>query len=376
MAMTGRATALREQGMNIVGFTAGEPDFDTPAHIIAAAATALRRGFTRYTPVAGATSLREAVALQSSRIRGVSQRVAEVIIGTGAKQILYNFFMAVLNEGDEVLIPAPYWVSYPDQVRLAGGVPVIIPTVEENRWVPSTDAIARAITPKTRVLVLNSPSNPSGVVYPRAAMTAIVRCALENGLWILSDEIYRDLVYGEARFCSPLSVAVDSRERIVVVDGVSKTFAMTGFRLGWGIAHPDVIAAMATIQGQSTSCASSIAQEAARAAIEGPMDFLPAWRDHYVARRDMLVAGLNRIAGMQCATPDGAFYVLPHVTGAAARLAADATDLTLSEFLLEKAGVATVPGTPFGAPGYLRLSYAVSEQTIAEGLRRIEAALA
>ena len=372
VAMTDRALQLRAQGRHIISFTAGEPDFDTPAHIVDAAAQAMRRGQTRYTPVVGLAALREAVAATSTEVRRVPVTADNVIISTGAKQVLYNFFMALLNPGDEVLIPAPYWVSYPDQVRLAGGTPIIVTTSPDRVWVPHTDDLDRDLAPPPRVLVLNSPANPTGAVYPRDALADIAQWASRHNLWVVSDEIYRELVYGDAAFHSPLTLAPPHhRHRILVVDGLSKSHAMTGFRLGFGIAHPDLIAAMSVIQGQSTSCATSISQAAALAALQGPNDFLPDWRNAYTRRRDQLISGLRQLPGVRCTLPAGAFYALPNISAAAARLGADATDIDLAEHLLETAGVATVPGTPFGAPGHLRFSYAVSEDTIAQGLARM-----
>jgi aspartate aminotransferase len=332
---------------------------------------------TRYTAVAGLPKLREAVAAQSQRVRGVPCAAKQVIVTVGAKHALYGFFQAVLNPGDEVVIPAPYWVSYPDQVLLAGGEPLCVPTRAEDDWVLTPEALERAATKRTVAIVLNSPSNPTGGIYSRQAITAIARRAADMGLWIVADEIYRDLIYDGLEHVSPLSAVEKGREKIFVVDGVSKTYAMTGWRIGWGIGDPDVISAMATIQGQATSNAASMCQAAALAAITGPEEFLAGWRAEYSKRRDAMVAGLNRIPGVTCRKPQGAFYALPDVREICARMGKDATDDTaLATYLLEEGRVATVPGSAFGAPGYIRLSYATSMGDIERGLEQMAGAIA
>lgn len=376
LSVTQKAQELKARGIDVISFSAGEPDFDTPAHIVDAGVRALRDGITRYTPVAGMPKLREAVAAQSQEQRGVPCAAKQVIVTVGAKQALYGFFQAVLNPGDEVVIPAPYWVSYPDQVLLAGGEPKIVATRAEDDWVLTPDALERAVGPRTVAVVLNTPSNPTGGLYSKEAVTAITRRAIELKLWIVADEIYRDLIYDGAGHVSPLSVAGDGRERVFVVDGVSKTYAMTGWRIGWGIGDPEVISAMSTIQGQATSNASSMCQAAALAAVTEPADFLPGWRAEYAARRDAMVDGLNRMPGVTCRKPQGAFYVLPCVQEICARMGRGTTDVEVSTYLLEKGRVATVPGTAFGAPGYIRLSYATSMRNVEEGLKRVAEAFA
>lgn len=376
LTITQKAQELKARGVDVVSFSAGEPDFDTPPHIVEAGARAMREGMTRYTAVAGLPKLREAIAAQSQRVRGVPCAAKQVIVTTGAKHALYGFFSAVLNPGDEVVIPAPYWVSYPDQVLLAGGEPVCVPTRAEDDWVLTPDALERAATGRTVAVVINSPSNPTGGIYGRDAMTAIARRALDMGLWIVSDEIYRDLIYDGLEHLSPLAVTERAREKIFVVDGVSKTYAMTGWRVGWGVGDPDVISAMAKIQGQATSNTASMCQVAALAAITGQEDFLGAWRAEYSKRRDAMVAGLNRVPGISCRTPRGAFYALPDVRAICERMGKGADDTALATYLLEEGRVATVPGSAFGAPGYIRLSYATSMGEIERGLAQMAGAIA
>jgi aspartate aminotransferase len=377
MAITQRAGELKAQGVDIISFSAGEPDFDTPPHIIEAAKWALDQGMTRYTPVAGITALRRAIAAETEQVRGVPCSPDQTIVTVGAKHALYGFFMAVLNPGDEVLIPAPYWVSYPDQTKLAGGVPVIIPTSAETGFLMTAESLEEKITPKSKVLVLNEPRNPSGAVHSPEAIKAIVNTAVDAGLYVLTDEVYRELIYDGVTHTSPLSVVrPEMRDRLFVVDGVSKTYAMTGWRIGWGIGHPDIVAAMAKLQGQSTSNPTAVAQAASLAAITGPRDFLTGWKDHYLKRRNAMVDGLRAMPGVSCLRPAGAFYALPSFAGVLERMGNGATDLTLADHLLDKARVAGVPGTPFGATGHIRFSYATSIDKVKEGLARIAETLA
>ncbi len=372
MAITQKAGELKARGLDVIAFSAGEPDFETPDYIVKAAKKALDDGLTRYTPATGTRELKEAVAQSSSQIRGVDCEINQVIIGVGAKHVLYNFFMAVLNEGDEVIIPAPYWVSYPDQVRLAGGIPVFVTTKEDDSWALTAEALEKAVTPKTRVVVINSPSNPTGGVAPVEILEKLIEKAVELDLIVISDEIYRDIIYDGVKFISPLALAKENKDKIFVVDGVSKTFAMTGWRIGWGIGDPEIIAAMGKIQGQSTSNPTSIAQAASLLAVKTPMDFLEGWNRQYVERRDIMIERLNAIDGITCRVPKGAFYVFPNVEPLIKKLGSGKTDIDMAEWLLDEALVATVPGTPFGAPGYLRFSYATSKELINEGLTRIE----
>jgi aspartate aminotransferase len=375
LAITQKAGELRAEGKDIIAFSAGEPDFETPRYIVDAAKKALDDGLTRYTPATGTKELKSAVAAASTQIRSVPCNINQVIIGVGAKHVLYNFFMAVLNPGDEVVIPAPYWVSYPDQVLLAGGTPVFAQTSMDNNWAITAEELERVATPKTKVVILNSPSNPTGGVAPKPVLEALVQKALDLDIYILTDEIYKDIIYDGVEFISALTIAKEKLDKIFVVDGVSKTFAMTGWRIGWGIGDPEIIAAMGKIQGQSTSNPTSIAQAASLLAVTQPMSFFKAWKDQYLERRDIMIERLNAMDGVTCQTPQGAFYVFPNMEPLIKKLGPDKTDVDLAAWLLEKALVATVPGTPFGAPGYLRLSYATSKELINDGLLRIEAAI-
>jgi aspartate aminotransferase len=376
VVMTQRAAELRAEGVDVLSLSAGEPDFDTPPHIVQAAKEALDGGMTRYTAAPGIPELRQAVADQSASVRGVPCDPSRVIITVGAKHAIFEFFMAVLNPGDEVIIPAPFWVSYPDQVRLAGGVPVIAETSAEDSFTLTTETLDRLKTPRTKVVVLNTPNNPTGTVYTEAQVTALMTSAAADGIWVLTDEVYRDLVYDGEKSVSPLTVAPEQRrERVFVVDGVSKSFAMTGWRIGWGIGHPDVISGMTKLQGQSTTNATAVSQAAALTAITGPSDFMSDWNARYTERRDAIVDGLSRIDGVECRKPAGAFYVLPSVKGVLARLGEGTTDVALASRLLEESQVATVPGSAFGAPGHLRLSYATSLDIIKESVARMKRAI-
>jgi aspartate aminotransferase len=377
LAVTQKAQELRAKGADVLSFSAGEPDFDTPPHIVAAAKQALDDGMTRYTPVAGIPALRAAVAAESAAVRGPACEPSQVIVTVGAKHALFNFFQAVLDPGDVVVVPAPYWVSYPDQVLLAGGQPVFVETRAEDGFALRPEDLQKVAGPRTKAVVINTPSNPTGGVYSREQITAITRAALDLGLWVVADEVYRDLVYDDSEHVSPLTAAgADGAERVFVVDGVSKTYAMTGWRIGWGIGDPELIGAMNKIQGQSTSNPCSVAQAAALAGIEQEKGFLEEWRVQYQQRRDVMVAGLEAIPGVSCTLPQGAFYVLPEVSAYVEKLGRGASDVDLSTHLLEQANLATVPGSAFGAPGYIRLSYATSLELIEQGLERLTKALA
>ncbi|MDD5306480.1 MAG: pyridoxal phosphate-dependent aminotransferase [Deltaproteobacteria bacterium] len=377
LTVTQKAQELRAKGVDVISFSAGEPDFATPPHVVAACKKALDDGMTRYTPVAGIPALRKAVAEESARTRNVPCAPSNVVVTAGAKNALYSFFQAVLDPGDEVIVPAPYWVSYPDQILLAGGKPVIVETRSADGWVLTPAALKAAATARTKAVVINTPSNPTGAIYKDKAAAAITECALGLGMWIVSDEIYRDLVYDGLRHVSPLSLAGEAgRERVFVADGVSKSFAMTGWRIGWGIGPTDVMKAIDTIQGQSVSNATTMAQVAAAAALTGPRGFLEEWKDQYVERRDLMVRCLRAMPGMACEVPRGAFYVLADASGVIARMGKDADDIALANLLLDKARIAVVPGSAFGASGHIRFSYATSREAIEKGLARMAELLA
>jgi aspartate aminotransferase len=380
MAVTAKAAALRAQGVNIISFGAGEPDFDTPDHIKEAARRGLDEGVAKYTPLVGLPSLREAVAAELTAAHGVAIDPAQVIITCGAKQALFNLFLATLDEGDEVLIPGPYWVSYPDMVKLAGGEPVIVETSAADGFNPDPQRVAAAITAKTRAIVINTPSNPTGAIYDRAVLEEIGKLAVERDLFIVSDDIYRSLVYPGGTYTSIASLSDEIAERTVLIDGVSKTYAMTGWRIGYAAGPTSLIKAMSKIQGQSTSNAAHIAQVAAREALRGDQRCVAEMREAFDARRREMVALLRAIPGVECNEPLGAFYAFPDVSAFVGKATRGGdridSDVTLAEFLIEEAQVALVPGSGFGAPGFVRLSYACSMEDIRTGLARVNDALA
>lgn len=362
-----QAAALKATGRDIVSLSTGEPDFPTPAHVTQAAHQAALQGQTRYTANSGTQALRAAIAADA----GVT--AAQVIVSTGAKQVIANAMLATLNPGDEVVMPAPFWTSYADIVSMAGGRPVVVPCPMETGFKLSPPALEAAITPRTRWLMLNSPSNPSGAVYSAAELRALAEVLTRHPqVWVLSDEIYRHLNY--VPFTPFTEAAPSLSDRTLIVDGVSKAYAMTGWRIGWGIGPNPLIAAMGTVQGQVTSGASSVSQAAALAALTGDQSLLTTRREAWQARRDRVVSALNAIPGIECPLPDGAFYVFPRIT-AAMEAAGHATDTDFCRWLLQDHGVALVPGRAFGLPGHLRLSFAYSDTDLTRGLTRLAAAL-
>jgi len=381
LAVTARAARMRAEGVDVIGFGAGEPDFDTPVHIKDAAKRALDAGMTKYTEVAGTLQLRKAIVKEMERAHGLAFGADQVIVSAGAKHSLYNVFHAMLDEGDEVIVPSPYWVSYPDIVKLAGGRPVIVEGRAENGFCVSADDVRRALTPRTRAFILCSPSNPTGGAYDLEQLHAL-REVLEDveDLLVVSDDIYRRLVYGgfEVHEIATLSRAM--AERTVVVDGFSKTYAMTGWRLGYTCGPRTLIGAMATLQGQSTSNATSIAQAAAVAALEGPQECVEEMRVEFDRRRGVMVGRLRAIPGVSCFDPRGAFYAFPDVSTYLGRAPKGGVpiedDVALCDYLLDVGRVAVVPGSGFGAPGFVRLSYATSMENITRGLDRLGEALA
>ena len=379
MAVTAKAAKLRSEGVDIVSFGAGEPDFDTPDHIKDAARRGLDEGVAKYTTVQGLPSLREAVAAELDKTHGRTFETDQITVTCGAKQALFNIFMATLDPGDEVLIPAPYWVSYPDMVKIAGGEPVIVETSAESEFTPNPEDLEAAITKRTRALLLNTPSNPTGAVYDRARLEAIANIALRHDLFVISDDIYRSLVYPGAQYTSIASLSPEIAERTILVDGVSKTYAMTGWRIGYAAGPRDLIKAMAKIQGQSTSGATHIAQVAAREALTGSQECVAEMRSAFDERRREIVKLLREIPGVRCNEPRGAFYAFPDVSAFAGKKTPQGAvledDVALADYLVESARVALVPGTGFGAPGFARLSYACSMDEIRTGLSRIREAL-
>jgi aspartate aminotransferase len=380
LAITARANQLKADGHDILAFGAGEPDFDTPEHIKQAAIDALDAGKTKYTPSAGIPELKSAIIEKLKRDSGLEYKPGEVIVSCGGKHTLYNLFQAIIDEGDEVIIPAPYWVSYPEQVKLAQGTPVIVETSDRTGFAPTPEQLAWAVTPKTRAVVLNSPSNPTGAMWPRATIEAAATLCIEKGLWLISDEIYEKIVYPGNEFLSPASLSPEVKARTFTVNGMSKAYSMTGWRLGYVAGDATVVAAMNRIQDQSTSNPTSIAQWAGVEALNGPQGFLSEWVTEFDGRRRVIVAGLNQIAGLTCRLPEGAFYVFPNISGLIGKTTPDGKTITdgddFAAYLLESAQVAVVPGSGFGAPEYVRLSYATSLATIERGLVRIAEAVA
>lgn len=376
LAITARAKALVAQGVDVVSLGAGEPDFDTPDHVKRAAVQAIESGFSRYTATPGIPELRRAIAAKLARENGLQYEESEIIATTGAKHALYEAFQALVDEGDEVLIPAPYWVSYPDMVTLAGGTPVFVETRIEDGFVPSPEAIRSRLSDRTVAIVLNSPSNPTGAVWGRDALAGIARVLENHPCTILSDDIYEHLIYTGEPFTNILHVAPHLRDRTLVVNGLSKSFAMTGWRLGWAAGPRDLVAAMQRIQDQSTSNPTSIVQKAAIAALEGGLECVERMREKFDERRRYVVDRLTAIPGVRCPPIGGAFYAFPDVRTLCARRHEGVPvgdDTRMAEILLDRYRVAVVPGTPFGMSGFVRLSFATSMEQLEKGLDRIEA---
>ncbi len=380
LAVDAKAKALKAAGRPVIGFGAGEPDFATPDYIVEAAAAACHEPrWHRYTPAGGLPELRAAVADKTRRDSAYDVKASQVLITNGGKQALYNAFAALLNPGDEVLLPAPYWTTYPESIRLAGGVPVEIPTDESTGYRARIDQLAAALTPRTTMLVFVSPSNPTGAVYPPAEVAAIGRWAHEQGLWVVTDEIYEHLVYGAAEFASMPALVPELAHRCVVVNGVAKTYAMTGWRVGWLIGPDDVVKAATNLQSHATSNVNNVAQVAALAAVTGDLSAVAVMRTAFDRRRLLISSLLDAIPGVTCPVPDGAFYVYPSVAGALGRPLRGRTPTTsaeLAEIILDEVEVAVVPGEAFGTPGYLRLSYALGDDDLVEGVARIAGLLA
>ncbi|UVK48272.1 pyridoxal phosphate-dependent aminotransferase (plasmid) [Mesorhizobium sp. AR07] len=378
-AMTARAAALRAQGHKVITLSQGEPDFDTPLNVADAGIQAIRDGRTRYTAVAGVVPLREAIRDKLGRENGLGYSIDQITVGCGAKQVVFNAFFASLEPGEEVIIPAPCWVSYPDMVRLAGGQPVIVDCLEADGFKLTPEKLESAITPRTKWLMLNSPSNPTGAVYSEAELVALADVLRRHPhVYILSDDIYEKLVYGVARFATMASAAPDLFDRTITVNGVSKTNAMTGWRVGYGAGPIELIKAINVIQGQTTSHTSSISQYAAIEAIAGDQSYVPVFRAEFEKRRNLVVARLNAAPGLSCTVPDGAFYLFANCTGVLGRVTAAGkvveTDTDFAMYLLEDAGVAVVPGSGFLASPYIRISYASSIEDLTTACDRIIAA--
>jgi len=377
IAVTQKARDLKAAGRDVISLGAGEPDFDTPQNIKDAAIDAIRRGETKYPPVAGIAPLREAIAQKFKRENGLDYRPSQTIVATGGKQILYNAFVATLNPGDEVIVPAPYWVSYPEMVALNGGTPVIVDTRIEHGFKLRAEDLEAAITPRTKWVLLNSPSNPSGAAYSRAEIKALTDVLLRHEhVWVLTDDMYEHLVFGGFEFTTPAQVEPALYDRTLTMNGVSKAYCMTGWRIGYAAGPDRLVRAMEMVQGQQTSGACSIAQWAALEALAGPQDFLTGFREAFERRRDLVVSMLNQARGLSCPTPEGAFYVYPSCAGALGRTTASGktieTDEDFVSELLEAEGVAVVHGSAFGLGPNFRISYAAADETLEEACRRIQ----
>ncbi|MBB6052042.1 pyridoxal phosphate-dependent aminotransferase [Armatimonas rosea] len=380
LAITAKANQLKADGHDVLGFGAGEPDFDTPQHIKDAAIDALAKGKTKYTPSAGIPELRKAICEKLKTDNGLDYAPGNVIVSCGGKHTLYNIFQAMVSEGDEVVIPAPYWVSYPEQVKLADGTPVILQTTDETNFAPTIDQLKAAITPKTKIVVLNSPSNPTGAMWPRATIEALAELAIQHDFYVISDEIYEKIVYDANEFISIAALGPEIKKRTFTVNGMSKAYSMTGWRLGYVAAEAEYVGAMNRLQDQSTSNPTSIAQWAGLAALTGDQSFLAEWCTEFDARRKLIVAGLNGIDGLSCLMPEGAFYVFPKVSALYGKTTPEGKTLQsgddVADYLLATQKVAVVPGSGFGADDYVRLSYATSRATIEKGVARIAEAVA
>ena len=375
LAIDSKAKALKAAGEDVIGFGAGEPDFPTPAPIVEAAVEACRDPRNhRYTPAAGLPELRAAIAAKTARDSGYEVEPSQVLVTNGGKHAIYNAFATLLDPGDEVIVPAPYWVTFPESIALAGGVPVVVDTDESTGFMATVDQLEAARTPRTKALLFVSPSNPSGAVYPAGEMEAIGRWAVEHDLWVVTDEIYEHLVYGSSTHHSMPVLVPELAERCVITNGVAKTYAMTGWRVGWVIGPPDVVKAAANMQSHATSNVANVSQRAALAAVSGDLSAVAEMRETYDRRRRRIHEMLNDIPGVSCPEPQGAFYAFPSMTdvlGRDIRGRRPATTLELAEVVLDEARVAIVPGEAFGAPGYARFSYALGDHDLEEGVTRI-----
>lgn len=377
IVITQKARDLRAAGRDVISLSVGEPDFDTPENVKEAAIAAIRRGETKYPPVSGIPQLREAIAKKFARENGLTYKPSQTIVSTGGKQVIYNALLATLNPGDEVIVPRPYWVSYPEMVALCGGTPVFVDTTIENAFKLQAADLEAAITPRTKWIILNSPSNPSGAAYGRAEMKAITDVLMRHPhVWVLTDDMYEHLVYGDFEFVTPAQVEPGLYERTLTMNGVSKAYAMTGWRIGYAAGPEHLIKAMDFVQGQQTSGASTISQWAAVEALDGPQDHLATFRAAFAKRRDLVVSMLNQTSLLECPVPEGAFYVYPSCAKAIGRKAPSGrvieTDEDFVSELLEAEGVAAVHGSAFGLGPNLRISYATSDEKLEDACGRIQ----
>ncbi len=378
LAVDAKAKALKAQGVDIVNLSAGEPDFDTPDHIKDAAIKAIREGFTKYTPVGGIAELKDAIINKMSSQYGLDYEPEQVLVSTGGKQGLYNVIQAIVNPGDEVIVPVPYWVSYPAIIELAGGVPVFLPSEAGNNFAIDLDELTRLVNHKTKMMILNSPSNPTGAVYDTDILKGVAALAVEKGFYVITDDIYDEIRFDGKSPENPASVLPEAKEHVIVANGVSKTYAMTGWRIGYLAGPSPVIKAATKIQSQSTSNANSIAQKAAAAALSGPRDCIETMVKAFKERRDYIVERLNGMEGVSCPMPQGAFYVFPDMSSLIGTKAGGKdieSSLDLADYLLEEAKIACVPGIAFGDDRFIRFSYATDKAVIEEGMNRLEDAL-
>jgi aspartate aminotransferase len=381
IAMNNRALTLKAEGKNVIGLAAGEPDFDTPQNVKDAAKRAIDRGDTKYTVVDGTPELKKAICAKLKRENGLDYQPNQVTVGTGGKQVLYNALTVTVNPGDEVIVPAPYWVSYPDIVALCEGVPVSVVGPENNGFKLRPEDLEAAITPKTKWLILNSPSNPTGAAYSAKELHALADVLLKHPhVWVLTDDMYEHVVYDDFEFATIAAVEPKLYPRTLTLNGMSKAYCMTGWRLGYGAGPVELIKAIGALQSQSTTNPSSISQAAGVEALNGPQDFIPKHNEAFKVRRDLVVKMLNEAAGLHCSTPEGAFYVYPSCAGAIGKRTPDGktieNDTAFCEYLLDAVGVATVPGTAFGLAPYFRISYATSNEVLIDACTRIQKACA
>lgn len=372
LTISATAKAMRAEGIPVLNFSAGEPDFDTPAAIRQAAAAAIEGGFTRYTAAGGIPELKAAIADKYRRDLGTAFGPEEILVSNGGKHALHSIFQAMVDPGDEVLVPAPYWLSYPDMVALSGGVPVVVPTRREDGYKLTPDALSTALGPRTRALILNSPSNPTGAVYTAAELTGLAAALRGRDIMVISDDVYEKFVFDGGRFTSVLSVAPDLRDQVVLINSASKTWAMPGWRMGWAVGPAPLIKAATAIQGQATSCPGSISQKALTAALGMDDALVDGFRASYESRRDLMVAGLETIAGLSADRPQGAFYLLADVSALMDRVAPLEGSVGFCQYLLEQCRIAAIPGAAFGADDCIRLSFVAPEADIREGITRLQ----
>ncbi len=378
LAITAKTNALRAQGRDVIGFGAGEPDFDTPVNIKNAAIKAIEGGFTKYTPVTGTDELKDAIVAKLKQDNSLDYKRSQIVVSCGAKHTLYNLAQALFEEGDEVIIPSPYWVSYPDIVVLAGASPVYVTTDEKDGFKMKPQQLSSAISERTRAVIINSPSNPTGAAYSPDELKSLAKVLLDKDILVITDDIYEKIFYADFAFANIASAEERIKDKTIVVNGVSKTYAMTGWRIGYAACSEEIASAMNKIQSQSTSNPTSIAQKAALEAISGDQSAVPQMVNEFSKRRDFIVGALNAIDGIKCFSPEGAFYVFPNVSGVYGR-AFQGKKITNSaefiDFLLDEANVAAVPGAAFGSDDHIRLSYATSMKNIEEGIKRIKNAV-